>query len=167
LTSRGFYDFEINVPPKPDEFTDQNNRASFTIEVLDDKSRILSLAFEVHPDVSTIRRLIATDQQNELLASTYLGDNRFLGVSSALDMDEDPDLIVLHGLPETGTELFEWLMNRQVPLLYVATPGSFQLKNQQRLSGFNQLLRMPNLQSSINVQFESLNRRCIAHRSGG
>jgi len=150
----GFYDFEINVPPKPDEFTDQNNRASFTIEVLDDKSRILSLAFEVHPDVSTIRRLIATDQQNELLASTYLGDNRFLG-ENPMFMDEDPDLIVLHGLPETGTELFDWIINRQVPLLYVATPGSFQQKNS---SDYLDLISYyaSNIESSINVQFESL-----------
>ncbi len=150
----GFYDFEINVPPKPDEFTDQNNRSSFTIEVLDDKTRVLSLAFEIHPDVSTIRRLIATDQQNELLASTYLGNNRFLGVHPQ-DMDEDPDLIVLHGLPEAGTELFEWIMNRQIPMVYVATPGSFQMKNS---SDYLDLISyyVPNLQSSINVQFESL-----------
>ncbi|MCC5907919.1 MAG: hypothetical protein JJU13_17025 [Balneolaceae bacterium] len=121
----GFYDFEINVPPKPDEFTDQNNRAAFTIEVLDDKTRILSFAFEVHPDVSTIRRLIATDQQNELISSTYLGNNRFTG-GDPRQLDEEPDLIVLHGLPPVQSDLFEWIYDQQTPILFVATPGSFQ-----------------------------------------
>jgi len=120
----GFYDFEINVPPKPDEFTEQNNRAAFTIEVLDDKTRILSFAFEVHPDVSTIRRLIATDQQNELISSTYLGNNRFAG-GDPRQLDEDPDLIVLHGLPPVQSDLFDWIYEQQTPILFVATPGSF------------------------------------------
>ena len=121
----GFYNFEINVPPKPEEFTDQNNRAAFTIEVLDDKTLILSFAFEVHPDVSTIRRLIATDQQNELISSTYLGNNRFAG-SDPRQLDQEPDLIVLHGLPPVQSDLFDWIYDQQTPILFVATPGSFQ-----------------------------------------
>jgi hypothetical protein len=85
--------------------------------VLDDKTRVLSFAFEVHPDVSSIRRLIATDQQNELISSTYLGNNRFAG-GDPRELDEDPDLIVLHGLPSVHSGLFEWIYDQQVPSFF-------------------------------------------------
>ncbi|NBC66033.1 MAG: hypothetical protein GVY07_10315 [Bacteroidetes bacterium] len=126
FTETGFFDFEIRVPVKEEEFTDQNNRYSFTIEVLEDKTNILSLAFDVHPDVGSIRRIIGTDQQNELFSSTYLGNNRFVG-ESPQDIDEQMDLIVLHGLPTIGSSLFEWIQNQQIPLLYFAAPSSFQI----------------------------------------
>ncbi|TVQ04340.1 MAG: VWA domain-containing protein [Balneolaceae bacterium] len=137
----GFFDFEINIPAHPDEFTDQNNREIFAIEVLDDKTRILSLAFEVHPDVATIRRLIATDQQNELTASTYLGNNRFAG-EDPRNISEPFDLIVLHGLPAVGSPLFDWVESRNAPLLYMALPGSYMQKsdsNAARLIGYRML----------------------------
>lgn len=126
FTETGFFDFEVRVPVKDDEFTDQNNRYSFTIEVLEDKTNILSLAFDVHPDVGSIRRIIGTDQQNELFSSTYLGNNRFVG-EAPQEIDEQMDLIVLHGLPSIGSSLFEWLQNQQTPVLYIATPNTFQI----------------------------------------
>ncbi len=150
----GFYDFEINVPPKPEEFTDQNNRARFTVEVLDDKTNILSLAFEVHPDVSTIRRLIATDQQNELFASTYMRGNRFVG-EDPRQMDEEMDLIVLHGLPEAGSDLFNWITEQQKPILYVATPGSFDTKSDRDFLDVISYY-LEGAQSAIDVHFENL-----------
>lgn len=125
FTETGFFDFEVRVPVKDDEFTDQNNTYSFTIEVLEDKTNILSLAFDVHPDVGAIRRIIGTDQQNELFSSTYLGNNRFVG-QNPRDIDEQMDLIVLHGLPAIGSSLFEWIQNQQTPILYIATPNTFQ-----------------------------------------
>lgn len=126
FTETGFFDFEVRVPVKDDEFTDQNNNYSFTIEVLEDKTNILSLAFDVHPDVGSIRRIIGTDQQNELFSSTYLGNNRFVGVNPQ-EIDEEMDLIVLHGLPAIGSSLFQWIRNQQTPILYIATPNTFQI----------------------------------------
>ncbi|WP_234572148.1 hypothetical protein [Rhodohalobacter sp. 614A] len=126
FTEAGFFDFEIRIPPKDGEFTEQNNQSQFTIEVLEDKTNILSLAFEIHPDIGSIRRLIATDQQNELFSSTYLGNNRFVG-SNPQQLNEDMDLIVLHGLPAINSSLFEWLNNQQVPILYIAAPNTFRI----------------------------------------
>ncbi len=126
FTETGFFDFEVRVPVKEDEFTDQNNNYSFTIEVLEDKTNILSLAFDVHPDVGSIRRIIGTDQQNELFSSTYLGNNRFVG-ENPQEIEEQMDLIVLHGLPAIGSSLFQWIRNQQTPILYIATPNTFQI----------------------------------------
>lgn len=126
FTETGFFDFEVRVPVKEDEFTDQNNTYSFTIEVLEDKTNILSLAFDIHPDVGSIRRVIGTDQQNELFSSTYLGNNRFVGPNPQ-EIDEQMDLIVLHGLPAIGSTLYQWIRNQPTPVLYIATPNTFQI----------------------------------------
>ncbi|TVR13850.1 MAG: hypothetical protein EA391_13590 [Balneolaceae bacterium] len=129
----GFFDFEINVPPKEDELTDQNNRYIFNIEVLDDKTKILSIAYEVHPDVSAIRRFIATDQQNELVISTWINEQTMIGVDP-LNLSEEPDLIVLHGLPPNGSNVLEWIENQQIPVLYFATPSAFSRLGDSSLS---------------------------------
>lgn len=126
FTETGFFDFEVRVPVKDDEFTDQNNNYTFTIEVLEDKTNILSLAFDIHPDVGSIRRIIGTDQQNELFSSTYLGNNRFVGTNPQ-NLNEQMDLIVLHGLPAIESNLYEWLEGQSTPILYIATPSSFQI----------------------------------------
>jgi hypothetical protein len=149
----GFYDFEIHIPPQPEEFTDQNNSETFSIEILDDKTRVLSLAFEVNPDVATIRRLIATDQQNELTTSTYLGNNRFAG-QDPRSISEPFDLIVLHGLPAVNSPLFDWVQTRSAPILYLALPGSYTQKTNSesaRLTGYTLL----NTGSPADVQIDN------------
>lgn len=121
----GFYDIEFQIPSQEGEFTDENNTYRFTLEVVDDRTQIYSLAFEVHPDVRAVRNLIATDRQNELTSATWLGDDRFTGTPPQ-DLEIDPDLIVLHGLPPAGSETNEWLLNRDEPILFLTTPGSFE-----------------------------------------
>lgn len=122
----GFYEYEVNIPELPGEFTAENNRSVFSIEVLDEETKILSVAFEVHPDVAAIRRVISSDQQNELMQSLSLGGGRFSGVNP-FDLDEDPELIVLHGLPQPGSEFYEWLSDRNsIPVVLQVTPKSFR-----------------------------------------
>lgn len=146
----GFYDFEINVPPKEDELTDQNNRYIFNIEVLDDKTKILSIAYEVHPDVSAIRRFIATDQQNELITSTWINEQTIIG-EDPLNLSEEPDLIVLHGLPPNGSNVLNWIENQQTPVLFFATPSAFSrlgVSSLRNIIGFN----ASSIQNVIDVQ---------------
>jgi len=122
----GFYEYEVNIPELPGEFTAENNRSVFSIEVLDEKTKILSVAFEVHPDVAAMRRVIAVDQQNELLKSLSLGNGRFSGVNP-FELDEDPELIILHGLPQPGSQFYEWLNdNNSIPIVLQVTPKSFR-----------------------------------------
>ena len=123
----GFYEVEISTPVLPEELTGQNNRSAATAEVIEDRTQILSIAFEIHPDVSSIRRLIASDQQNELIHSTQLSENRFSGINP-IELNEDVDLIVLHGLPDQNTQTYSWLAEQQVPILYMAMPSSFSTK---------------------------------------
>lgn len=122
----GFYEYELTIPGLPDEFTLQNNRETFTIEVLDNKTRILSLAFEVHPDVSAIRRVMASDQQNEVTQSTQLREGAFAG-PNPVDTEQEYDLIVLHGLPAQQGALTDWLnANKSVPVVVIISPNMYQ-----------------------------------------
>lgn len=122
----GFYKYEIIVPGLQDEFTLQNNTETFTIEVLDNKTQILSLAFEIHPDVSAIRRVMASDQQNEVTQSTQLREGIYTGVNP-LETVDDFDLIVLHGLPDLQSSLTEWLeTNNSIPIVIIQSPNSYQ-----------------------------------------
>jgi len=120
----GFYEYEINIPGLEDEFTLQNNREQFTVEVIDDKTRIVSLAFEIHPDVGALRRLIATDQQNELISATRLSNGQSMG-DEITNLDSQPDLIVLHGLPNSGDPLLDWIEEQNdIPVVYFMLPST-------------------------------------------
>lgn len=155
----GFYNFQINIPPKPEEYTDQNNQTTFTIEVQDDKTTILSLAFDIHPDVSSIRRLISSDQQNELIASTWIGDNRFLE-RNPFNLTEEPDLIVLHGLPPRDSEIFQWIESQKAPFLIFKSPASALLFSDQdimSLTGFQSV----SPSGTIDVLLEYQNRSSL------
>ncbi|MDX1638397.1 MAG: hypothetical protein R3281_10535, partial [Balneolaceae bacterium] len=108
-----------------------NNSQPFSVEVLDDKQSILSLAFEIHPDLRTVRSLLLQDQNTQLNRRTWVGGNRFIEGSLTLDPDT-LDLLILHGYPAAGVpsqienRLTEILDN--VPAVIMATPGS-QLQN--------------------------------------
>lgn len=125
FTEPGLYTFDLSVPLIEEEFIHQNNRRTFSVEAVDDKTEIVSLAFEVHPDVASVRRLIASDQQYELTRSTYLST----GIIAGTDLNElttTPDLIIIHGLPESSVSLPGWLESTPVPLLFIALPSSFR-----------------------------------------
>lgn len=125
-TEAGFYEYEINIPGFDEEFTLQNNREQFTVEVLDEKTRIVSLAFEIHPDVGAFRRLIATDQQNKLISTTRLNNGAIMGEDLSA-LDTPPDLIVLHGLPDSNDPLHDWLQEQNdVPVIHFMLPATRQ-----------------------------------------
>ena len=135
-TDPGFYEYQINIPGLDDEFTLQNNREQFTVEVLDEKTRIVSLAFEIHPDVGAFRRLIATDQQNELISETRLSNGQSMGEDVTM-LDTPPDLIVLHGLPDSNDPLLDWLVQQnEVPVIYFMLPATRQNHQQLNTSNF-------------------------------
>ncbi|TVQ65959.1 MAG: hypothetical protein EA360_07635 [Balneolaceae bacterium] len=129
----GFYEFEFNIPALEGELTELNNSSAFTIEVLDNKTKIHSVAFEVHPDVSTIRRIISSDIQNELIVTNYLSDSQITG-PNPLTGSVDPDLLILHGLPEQNSEISEWIFTREIPILYFSLPLSFYRQENRQLS---------------------------------
>lgn len=118
LEAGGLQQFEIRAQIKPDEWSEQNNNQFFAIDVLDNKRKILHIAFEIHPDVKTLRSIINGDINNELTTLTWLGSNNFIENTPT---DEDYDLIIIHGLPASDVTL-SFLDNLNAkPVIYLNT----------------------------------------------
>ncbi len=101
LKTEGLQQYRVVIPHQTGEWTDSNNSQFFSIDVQDAKQRILSLAFEIHPDVRYIRSLLLSDANTNLMNRTWLKGNRF--IEGDLDIDPDTvDLAVIHGFPGTG-----------------------------------------------------------------
>lgn len=105
LEEAGLKQFEIQVQPLPEEWTDSNNDQLFSVDVIDDLVKILHVAFEVHPDVRAIRSVIERGETNELHRLTWLGGNQFV---EEFPDEEEFNLIIIHGTPDSPQE-FEFL----------------------------------------------------------
>lgn len=127
LQDEGLQQFEIAIPALEEEWTATNNVQPFAIEVLNEKQRILSLAFEIHPDVRSARSLLLEDENTELIPRTWLGGSKF--IEGSLDVSADTlELFILHGYPqsrlpaEVEAKLQELIT--ALPTVIMATPMS-------------------------------------------
>lgn len=129
LTESGLKQYEIQVTPLADEWTQSNNNRLFTIDVLDSKVKILHVAFEIHPDVKAIRSIIQQDESNELTTLTWLGGNRFV---EDLPEESNFNLVIVHGIPSTQ-EVFTFLEDLEnTPTLFfeLSTSMNNRVQNQ-------------------------------------
>jgi len=125
LENEGLQQFKIEIPKLADEWTDANNTELFSVDVKDAKQKVLSLAFEIHPDVKFIRKLLSSDQNINLTSRTWLGGNRFVEGPLAIDPDT-LNLAIIQGYPQVGLsgDLKKMVSEiaQKVPLIVVATP---------------------------------------------
>lgn len=105
LKEAGLKQYEIRVQPLPDEWIESNNTQLFSIDIIDDRVKILHIAFQIHPDVRAIRSVIERGQTNELYRLTWLGGNRFV---EDLPDEKEFNLIIIHGEPNSPGD-FEFL----------------------------------------------------------
>ncbi|WP_020402943.1 hypothetical protein [Gracilimonas tropica] len=131
LTEAGLKQYEIRVEPLPDEWTDSNNNSVFSIDVLDSKTKILHVAYQIHPDVKAVRSVIERDESNELTTLTWLGENNF--IEELPDTDEEFDLIVIQGFP-TDNRPFRFLdeLDNTPTLLFSLSPNVGNISQQLR-----------------------------------
>ncbi len=97
----GLRQYEAVVEPLSDEWTNRNNRVTFSIDVLDNRLRILLLSFEVHPDVKVVQSILEMDESIFSRSLTWIGGDRF--INGPLPTTSDTlDLIFLYGFPHYG-----------------------------------------------------------------
>ncbi|MEX0720840.1 MAG: hypothetical protein WD059_09245 [Balneolaceae bacterium] len=153
LEEEGLKQYEIKTEPLPDEWSPFNNSKSFSIDVLDSRVKILHIAFEIHPDVKTVRSIISEDVNNEISTLTWLSGNRF---SEELPQEMDFDLLIIHGTPNQNRS-FDFLENMtSTPVLVFSTSsysnaGTGFIKDVQLIeSDANQFVRI-NLYRLLNA----------------
>jgi len=128
LKNEGLKQYEVQVSTMSDEWSVENNRRLFNIDVIDNKVQILHLSFEIHPDVKAIRNVLRTDKSFEVSSRDYLGGSRFLGGNIPVSSDS-LDLVILHGynrtqVPSTVQQQVETLIS-STATMFVETPTSY------------------------------------------
>jgi hypothetical protein len=127
LKEPGLKQFTIEIDALSGEWSQQNNRTNFSVDVSDSKIRMLHVAFEVHPDVKMIRDILQQDQNIELTTLTWLGGSRF--VEDINPEITDKDLIIIHGMPLRGFNYSLFNGIEQVPSLYLQLPKTRRVIN--------------------------------------
>jgi len=125
LKKEGLRQFEVFIPKQQDEWTDANNSKPFSIDVRNNRQRILHLAFDIHPDVKTVRSILESDQNIQLSHRTWMGQDHFL--EGPLPSSSDTlDLIILQGFPQPSipqsikTKVAHLIKDQAV--VFIATP---------------------------------------------
>lgn len=125
LNEKGLQQYEVSVPAHEGEWNEANNRQTFSINVLDNRQRILHVAYEIHPDVRAVRSVLASDRNIQFSSRTWISGSRYIGgaVPSATDT---LDLLVLQGFPNSKIPAVERnriiKLARSVPVLFLSSP---------------------------------------------
>ncbi len=129
LSEEGLIPFRVEIQNLEDEWSDENNAQSFSIDVLDSKTNVLHISAEIHPDVKFIRSLLSTDPSINLQTFTWLGGNSF--VEERNPDFENLDLIILHGNPTQiqSLDLISAISN--IPTIFLDLPNSRRINNQK------------------------------------
>lgn len=98
LEEEGLKQFDIHVPEVEGEWTTENNTQPFAIDVRDDRTRIMVMSFEIHPDVRTLRSILGTDESIMMDTRTWTGDENF-SEGSMPDRPDTLDLVLFYGYP--------------------------------------------------------------------
>lgn len=116
LTEAGLQQYRIYAEPLNGEWSEDNNRTDFTINVLDSKTKIVHAAFTIHPDVKMLRSVIASDRNNELFSLTWSGSSFIEALP-----ETEADLLIVHGSVPPGVNN-SFLSNfGDVPTILIST----------------------------------------------
>lgn len=127
LTEPGLQQFSIEIEEVEGEWSSENNSGNISIDVSESKTKILHVAFEVHPDVKMIRSVLAQDQNIELSTLTWLGGTRFS--ENTIPELEEMDLLIFHGLPGSGFDFSIVDGFELIPSLYLQLPKTRSVRS--------------------------------------
>ena len=106
----GFQSYTVHIEEKANEMSLKNNHENFYVEVIDSRSKVLILSGAPHPDISSLRSVLSTDDNIEIEYSTFQDWNRKC---------EKINLIICHNPNYLFTSLFKDIKNKRIPVLFV------------------------------------------------
>lgn len=137
----GLQTYTIQIAASDGEASIRNNSRTINVEVIDGHQKVAIIAAAPHPDVAAIRQSLEENQNYEV-SSMLIGDFK--------DKPSDYDLLILHNLPQKGSNLPPSLNP-----LPQGTPVIFVLGSQTDLARFNSLHAGLEIHSRINQFNES------------
>ncbi len=93
----------INVSPLPGEFSNENNRNVFYINVLTNKIKVVVIAGSPSPDVSFIKNSLLVDDNLSVSTITQFAPNRFIENVNHEKLIDSAQVIFLSGFPSAET----------------------------------------------------------------
>ncbi len=121
----GLHQYEIRVPALSGERNTRNNHRFVTLKVLKNQIRILHLAFEIYPDVKTVRSILEEDKGIKLSTRTWVSGDTFIGGNLPAKPDS-LDVVILQGYPDSSVpqkvrkQVQKLIQNK--PVILLATP---------------------------------------------
>ncbi|GHV33978.1 hypothetical protein FACS1894178_0590 [Bacteroidia bacterium] len=121
----GIAHYSAKISANIKERNSKNNTAIFSIEVLNNKKKILLMAANPNPDVAALRQIIENNDKYEL---DFFGNN---GLQKALG---NYDLVVTHNLPSfnniKANALFTEALGKNIPcLIFLGNSSDFNAFN--------------------------------------
>ena len=134
-SSIGVKEYMLQLSVQENEYNIGNNVKRIYLEVLDDRSKVLLIAEELHPDLGAIKLALASEKNLE----TRVVTGKKIKEVERLD---DFDLIVWHNPGGDGNaRLFERVSKADKPVWYIVGPGTSQ-------ATFNRLSLAPLIQTT-------------------
>jgi hypothetical protein len=119
-SSVGVKEYLLQLSVHENEYNIENNVKRIYLEVLDDRSKVLLIAEELHPDLGAIKLALASEKNIE----TKVVTGRKL---KEVDDISNFDLIVWHNPGGDGNaRLFERVAKADKPVWYIVGPGTSQ-----------------------------------------
>ena len=108
-TETGMQSYRVVLDIHPDEFTDQNNRQTIFIDIIDGKEKILIIPGIVHPDIKAIKQAIEINEHFEV------------SIAEGGERPEDYDLLIFYQYPafRNAVDYSALLNNARVAKLYI------------------------------------------------
>jgi hypothetical protein len=152
----GIQQYDVKLKHLDNEISYDNNNASFVINVIDNRNKILILGNSPHPDIGAINYAIKDNPDFELTIS-YL--NEFNGSVAAYD------LVVLHQLPSVtnnASAVLNEIEKNKIPVLFI-------LGNSTSLKALNNLdkgLQINSLSNNPDDAVPYFNKNFVAFNTG-
>ncbi|MGB1075251.1 MAG: vWA domain-containing protein [Flavobacteriales bacterium] len=120
----------VTVDPSDSETVLDNNRQSFSIEILEKRRQVLVLGGAPHPDIGAVVSSLSGSDRYQTQVR-IAGISPVSGTSGNLGAAiESADVLILHDLLLAGVRGNEWLglaQNANKPILYIQTPAGADL----------------------------------------
>lgn len=96
---KGLQTYTVAIEPQAHEFTHSNNLRTFAVDVRNSRTRILHVAYDIHPDVKVVREILSKDATFRVYPLHITASGKLFGPEKIPTVADTFEVVVLHGIP--------------------------------------------------------------------